>query len=608
MKRLLQIIPVFLLSFAAFFHPVAEFSQDLGRHIRLGEVILQTHFVPKINLFSYTYPNFPFINTHWLSEVLFYLLSKHLGLQGLMVTVALLGALAFTFIFYFVLRKNSYTASFLPFVLYLCIVLERTLLRPEIFSFFFLSIFMVILYKWKERNVMLNSFQHPNEIPKQVRDDKSWRWLFLLPIIQLLWVNMHIYFPIGILLVGLFLVDQIFVISRHSREISKHIEISHFVRDDKIKILSIVFVLCCLVTLINPNGLVGAFYPLNVFSNYGYSIQENQSLLFLYNYGMWLPWFTAFTIGSVLLLILALCLHRKTTLIDWLLILLGICTAFSAVRNFPLFVFITFIPFVKLFQEFLSKVRKQFEKKVSFIAPTEILFCLMLSMLFLYLAGTTYGFGFGVKPGAEHALDFFIRNNIKGPIFNNFDMGSYLDYRLYPKERVFVDERPEAYPKDFFQKEYIPMQQGEEVFKKEDKKYHFNSIVFAHTDQTPWAYTFLKTILKNSDWKLIYLDDVVVILVKNIPVNQAVIQKHTLSESDIISQKIVIPTNLNSLFRTIRILEILSWTNAEIALLQRLLSIQSNSCYALGTLTNLLSQRKDPATNIYYTQYQQLCQ
>jgi hypothetical protein len=57
-----------------------------------------------------------------------------------------------------------------------------------------------------------------------------------------------------------------------------------------------------------------------------------------------------------------------------------------------------------------------------------------------------------------------IAKNLKGPIFNNFDIGSYLIFRLYNKSlpagrQVFVDGRPEAYPASFFQITYILMQQ-----------------------------------------------------------------------------------------------------------------------------------------------------
>ncbi|KKT25633.1 MAG: hypothetical protein UW11_C0025G0017, partial [Parcubacteria group bacterium GW2011_GWA2_43_9b] len=43
-------------------HSASAINQDLGRHLKMGEIIWQTGHVPITNLFSYTNPNFAFIN------------------------------------------------------------------------------------------------------------------------------------------------------------------------------------------------------------------------------------------------------------------------------------------------------------------------------------------------------------------------------------------------------------------------------------------------------------------------------------------------------------------------------------------------------------------
>ena len=78
----------FLLLFFVFsflFRTDHSFDQDLGRHIKLGEIIWQTKEVPKTNLFSYTNEDFPFINTHWLFEVVAYGFSQTIGLSAFLV-------------------------------------------------------------------------------------------------------------------------------------------------------------------------------------------------------------------------------------------------------------------------------------------------------------------------------------------------------------------------------------------------------------------------------------------------------------------------------------------------------------------------------------------
>jgi hypothetical protein len=76
-----------LLAFAISFLWKSDLSldQDLGRHLKLGEIIWQTKSIPKTNLFSYVTPDNPFINHHWLFEVLAYLWNGILGLESLLI-------------------------------------------------------------------------------------------------------------------------------------------------------------------------------------------------------------------------------------------------------------------------------------------------------------------------------------------------------------------------------------------------------------------------------------------------------------------------------------------------------------------------------------------
>lgn len=123
-------------------------------------------------------------------------------------------------------------------------------------------------------------------------------------------------------------------------------------------------------------------------------------------------------------------------------------------------------------------------------------------------------FGTEIAESAKGSVDFVLKNKLHGPIFNNFDIGGYLDFRLYPGERVFVDNRPGEFPKEFFQNVYIPMQQSAENFKIVDGIYKFNLIIFAHTDATPWGTNFLSEIIKNPDYSLVYLDPYACVFVK----------------------------------------------------------------------------------------------
>ena len=146
--------------------------------------------------------------------------------------------------------------------------------------------------------------------------------------------------------------------------------------------------------------------------------------------------------------------------------------------------------------------------------------------------------GLGLLPEVNKAAEFFKRENLKGPIFNNYDIGGYLIYHLYPGERVFVDNRPEAYPANFFQNVYIPMQEDEKIWQEQDKKYNFNVIFFSHQDVTPWGQKFLIERVKDINWVVIYADQYTIIFLKRNMRNLPLIERYEIPKEFFKTSKI----------------------------------------------------------------------
>lgn len=139
-------------------------------------------------------------------------------------------------------------------------------------------------------------------------------------------------------------------------------------------------------------------------------------------------------------------------------------------------------------------------------------------------------FGFSVPNGLERAADFVKKNKIEGPMFNNFDIGGYLIWKLYPQEKVFVDNRPEAYSVKFFSEVYKPMQEDKEKWAEFSEQYGINFIFFGHTDATPWGQAFLKNIVKDPVWRMIYLNENAVIFLKDTKINSPLVSRSAFSE------------------------------------------------------------------------------
>ncbi|MDO8497388.1 MAG: hypothetical protein Q7S61_02475 [bacterium] len=477
---------LFLFIFSVTFTWSRDFNQDLGRHIKLAEIILSTRSVPSTNLFSFTNQDYPFFNHHWLSEVIFYVMNALLGFPLLMFLKVLLVMAAVGIGTYTSIKKGGFFVAVFFTTIFVPLLLERSDIRPELFGYVLFSLMLMIL------------LHYPS----------SKKLLIFLPISLFLWINFHISFVFGVML-AFFLIFKMLII--HKKELFK----------DK-KIIAIL-ITSFIALLINPHGIQGLLYPLSIFQNYGYPIVENQDLLFLHAV-TFNPLITYFFLLSPLILFGALILAIKKKYIEALILLLFYFLAFKQIRHMPFFV-LTTIPVLSIaYADFLSFLFKRIKKDINIIRTVgyTILLCI-LPLGIYFFAGNVYSrtfdiqsrFGYHLLEDGKKASDFMLENKIDGNIFNNFDIGGYLIYRLYPQYKVFIDNRPEAYPKDFIQDIYIKLQQDPELQKHIFEKYQIRTVVFAHTDQTPWAETFLIHMYKDTSWRMVYLDRAMVIFTKD---------------------------------------------------------------------------------------------
>jgi hypothetical protein len=133
--------------------------------------------------------------------------------------------------------------------------------------------------------------------------------------------------------------------------------------------------------------------------------------------------------------------------------------------------------------------------------------------------------------GINSSAEFFKREKISGPIFNNYDIGSYLIFYLFPEEKVFVDNRPEAYPTSFLKDVYIPIQESDDEFRDYSQRYNFNAIFFSHRDLTPWAQNFLLKRIDDPLWAPVFADNYTIIFLKRNELNKTLIEKYEIPKN-----------------------------------------------------------------------------
>lgn len=470
-------------------HRIDLTTADLGRHIKNGELTLQTAAVLKTNFYSYTNEGFPAVNHHWGSGFLFFLIHQWAGFTGLSLFYLILSAATFVLFYDLARRQSGWPCAFVLACLAIPLLSQRVEIRPEGFSYFFCALFFWILSGWKDSRLK-NS------------------WLWALPICEIFWVNTHIYFFFGPWLLGVFLLE---------RPLNRQ--------------LLLIFILTCLATLVNPFGIHAALFPAQIFTNYGYKIVENQSVWFLERLKFNIPNLVVFKIvfGVLMASFLAVFIRdRKNFPLGHFLLALPLSAmGWLALRNFTIFGFFS-IPLI-------AGNIKTFFGGARLAGRRQVFGALILSVLIvswnLHRQKDRNQFSLnswplGLVDGVNASAEFFLRENIKGPIFNNYDIGGYLIYHLFPKERVFVDNRPEAYPAAFFKEVYIPMQEGYEAWTKAQTKFNFNAIFFSHRDATPWGQKFLIDRVNDLEWAPVFADQFAIIFLKRSAQNDAVIKKY----------------------------------------------------------------------------------
>jgi len=458
--------------------PIDFTVQDIGRHLTNGREILSGNWkVLYSNHYSYTMPEAKFVNHHWLSGVFFFLIEQAAGLKTLHLFHILLYSTGLIFLLKIIKKHSNHFLTLTLGIAAALLLSARAEIRPETFGYVFICHSL-----WQLDKILSE---------KKIK----WQQFLLLLVQQILWVNLHISFIFGIFVFSVPILVQ-------------------FLKNEKKFSKQLVFlnINLTLISLVNPHFLLGLIQPLAIFHDYGYKIVENQNLWFLLkiiNKSNLYYWF--------LLLLTFLLVTWKNFLFDEDLIfaITGLILGFIALRNLPLLA-IFLLPY--LGQKINQIANKLQCTNWQIEESTKKLFLLIIFSSILLISYPTRlknKIKLGDFSEQHQAAEFFEKKQLKGPIFNNYDLGSYLIYHLYPHEKVFTDNRPEAYSKKFFEQTYIPMQENPKIWSEMSKKYNFQTIFFGTRDLTPWGQKFLYLIKQNPNWQLTYEDQFCLIM-KNV--------------------------------------------------------------------------------------------
>ncbi len=510
-------VTVLLLLIYGFYlaHQVDLTVGDLGRHLKNGQLFFENGLIPKTNLYSYAYPDYPFINHHWGSGVVFYGIQRLAGFTGLSIAFIIMSVATLLVFLHLATKYSSFALAAPIAVIVLPVLITRYEVRPELFSYLFCGLFLQMLWGYRSGKVGL-------------------RRLFLLPILEIFWVNLHIYFFMGVMLIGVYLFELLVVLLTRKKEPNTL---------DQAKGLAIILLLTILATCLNPSGISGAVYPFIILNEYGAPTVENYSVLAVLREGyIFLPLiYFGIVFGLVCLSWLYVLTRNRSSfsLGNFLLSVFFFAMAWSAIRNFALSAYFA-LPIAAVNLKSLLDEPGKASSSPSILKVSALLAAIAFVLVILkpaYFVSSNRGrIGIGLEETNDAASDFFVKQNMQGPIFNNFDVGAYIIYHLFPAERVFIDNRPEAYPVSFFQDVYFPAQLDDAKWNSLSNKYNFNVIFFNHHDHSVWGEQFIVRRVLDPMWAPVYLDKDIIILARRDGPNQSMIARYEIPKENILER------------------------------------------------------------------------
>jgi hypothetical protein len=381
-----------LLLIGLFSKPVAD--SDFWWHLKTGQYIWQNRALPVPDPFAFTTRNagaaYPgeeitrhFNLTHeWLFQVLLYGTYAAAGLPGVVLFRAILLAAFCGLVGLLAWRRSGGWLRAIAAALGTAGVAAAFAQdRPYLITFVLLAAATLIL--------------------------ETRRPLWLLPLLFVVWGNCHGGFFLGWIVVGAYAVEALYR------------------RDPHRKRVLLFGALAVLASGFNPNG----FRIFQVLLYYRRSFLTS-TLLEWSRPHLWPPaLFEVLLAGAIVALIYA---RRRSRPVDWLLLAAFAAAGFAAYRNIVL---------IGFWAPVMIAVYWPWRHRPPVLAQVAAAVVLLAIMVAGTARGRFYQFRSDEWRFPRAAADFLLAHHVTQPMFNSYEYGGYLMWRLWPQQRVFIDGR-----------------------------------------------------------------------------------------------------------------------------------------------------------------------
>ena len=406
---------LFFLLIVVSFVPAAirpEADPDFWWHVTTGNWILSHHALPQHDLYTFTVAQRAWVPHEWLSEVV---LAALFNLGGLALVSLGLGSIAMIgFLLVWRAIDQHVDREIACLALGLGVASANPIWGPrtQVFTF----TLWALTYLWTERFCRGQS-----------------NWIYALPLIIVVWVNLHGGFVIAYVLLILIILTE-----SGRRLVGDRDPVPAW----KIRHLVVVLAASLVASLANPALWRSLAYPITTQTS-----ELQQSVIVEWSSpNFHLPQLRFFEL-TVLLLLLLLVGRRSTTWRQLAIMLIGLGLALQSVRHLPLFMVVS-VPVLAAAAQ--ARWAELTERNLTQLILPSVRTAIVASALTLPLVA---GYVFqALSPSLTQRLDgprlsrlfpvevvnVLQKHPPPGHMLNAYGWGGYLIYRLFPSSRVFI--------------------------------------------------------------------------------------------------------------------------------------------------------------------------
>ncbi|HQR38976.1 MAG TPA: tetratricopeptide repeat protein [Blastocatellia bacterium] len=481
-------------------HKIVEY--DLWWQLKMGDWVL-THGFPHTDPFSYAFPDRPWIEMRWIYGIAINQLFTHFGLNSLIVAKSVVVVLIFACV-WIVDPEAPVWARCLGIACALIAAHLRFLIRPELLTMLFVAFVLLALCRY--------------------RSSGRRAWIYVLPLLQVIWTNTHTVFVLGPVTVAIFAIAEY-----GARWLPIRTMRDRAMAPERAKPLFVVAAASILACFASPYFVQGALFPFQLFSQIqaGNTIREMiTELQSPFAYAGFTVFFMRYPI-VVAISAFGFALNRRR-IAPGLLALWCAYLYLSAQseRNLSLFGFVAGVTVIANYGEaWRAESPWKHMRSIAWISRVA---CALLALLAIPAVATDYyyrridparRFGFGVADNRFplRAVTFVDEQSLPQPILADLVASNYVLFDHGP-DSVFVDGRLEIYGGDILKTANDLFRTGA-GFDEIVARNGIQTVIVTHTTDGD----LFRTLNRKDDWAPVYFDETDVVFVRITPETHAMI-------------------------------------------------------------------------------------